>query len=78
MLIALFDMNVGGLIGIIVACIVGGAITGFFGARWFFKRQLEKNPPINEKMVRVMLTQMGRKPSEKQVREIMRQMNANK
>jgi uncharacterized protein YneF (UPF0154 family) len=78
MLIALFDMNVGGLIGIIVACIVGGAIAGFFGARWFFKRQLEKNPPINEKMVRVMLTQMGRKPSEKQVREIMRQMNANK
>lgn len=71
----LLDMSVGGLIGIIVGGLVLGAIAGFFGARWFFKRQLEKNPPITEKMVRVMLTQMGRKPSEKQVREIMRQMN---
>ena len=68
-------MAVGGIIGIAVGALVLGAIAGFFGARWFFKRQLEKNPPINEKMVRVMLTQMGRKPSEKQVREIMRQMN---
>ena len=71
-------MAVGGIVGIGVGALVLGAIAGFFGARWFFKRQLEKNPPITEKMVRVMLTQMGRKPSEKQVREIMRQMNASK
>ena len=74
----LVEMAVGGIIGIVVGCLVAGAIGGFFGARWFFKKQLEKNPPITEKMVRVMLTQMGRKPSEKQVREIMRQMNAAK
>ena len=71
-------MAIGGIVGIGVGALVLGAIAGFFGARWFFKRQLEKNPPITEKMVRVMLTQMGRKPSEKQVREIMRQMNASK
>lgn len=71
----LVDMAVGGIIGIGVGALILGAVAGFFGARYFFKRQLEKNPPINEKMVRVMLTQMGRKPSEKQVREIMRQMN---
>ena len=74
----LLEMAVGGIVGIGVGALVLGAIAGFFGARWFFKRQLEKNPPITEKMVRVMLTQMGRKPSEKQVREIMRQMNASK
>ena len=62
----------------LVAALIGGAIAGFFGARYFFKKQLEKNPPINEKMIRAMLTQMGRKPSEKQVREIMRSMNAAK
>lgn len=71
----LVEMAVGGIVGIGVGALIAGAIAGFFGARYFFKRQLEKNPPINEKMVRVMLTQMGRKPSEKQVREIMRQMN---
>ena len=74
----LVDMAVGGIIGIGVGALVIGAIAGFFGARYFFKKQLEKNPPITEKMVRVMLTQMGRKPSEKQVREIMRQMNSAK
>ena len=74
----LVEMAVGGIIGIAVGCVVVGAIAGFFGARFFFKKQLEKNPPITEKMVRVILTQMGRKPSEKQVREIMRQMNSAK
>ena len=74
----LVEMAVGGIIGIAVGCVIAGAVAGFFGARYFFKKQLEKNPPITEKMVRVMLTQMGRKPSEKQVREIMRQMNSAK
>ena len=71
----LVEMAVGGIIGIAVGALIAGLVGGFFAARYFFKKQLEKNPPITEKMVRVMLTQMGRKPSEKQVREIMRQMN---
>ena len=74
----LMDIGVGGLIGIIIGCVLAGAVAGFFLARYFLKKQIEKNPPINEKMIRVMLTQMGRKPSEKQVREIMRSMNANR
>ena len=70
----LVEMAVGGIIGIAVGALIAGLVGGFFAARYFFKKQLEENPPITEKMVRVMLTQMGRKPSEKQVREIMRQM----
>ena len=58
----------------LVVGIIGGLIAGFFGARYVFKKQLEKNPPINEKMIRVMFKQMGRTPSEKQVREIMKSM----
>ncbi len=72
------SLPIWGFVLTIIAMLLIGAIAGFFGARYFFKKQLEKNPPINEKMIRVMLTQMGRKPSEKQVREIMRSMNANK
>lgn len=71
-------MGVGGVIGISIGALVVGLVVGFFVARWLFKRQLQKNPPINEKMIRAMLTQMGRKPSEKQVREIMRSMNSAK
>ena len=66
--------SIGWFLIALLMLIVGG-VAGFFGARAFFKKQLHDNPPINEKMIRVMLTQMGRKPSEKQVREIMKQMN---
>ena len=62
---------------IVLALLVGGVI-GFFLSQRFFKRYLEKNPPINEKMVRAMMTQMGRKPSEKQVRQVMASMNQHK
>lgn len=55
--------------------IVIGLIVGFFGARFYFKRQLQKNPPITEKMARTMFAEMGRKPSEAQMRRIMRSFN---
>ena len=54
------------IIGVII-----GAIIGFFGARYMFKKQLQKNPPINEKMIRAMYMEMGRKPNEVQIKKIM-------
>ena len=57
--------------------IVGG-IAGFFIARYIFQKQLRENPPVNEKMIRAMFRSMGRTPSEKQIREIMRNMNSGK
>ena len=59
----------------LIGLFVVGGIAGFFLARFLIKRQMEKNPPINEKMIRVMFAQMGRTPSEKQIREIMRNVN---
>ncbi|MFA6739278.1 MAG: YneF family protein [Bacilli bacterium] len=55
-----------------------GGVVGFFVARYYLKKQLEKNPPINEKMIRVMFQQMGRKPSEAQIKQIMNSMNQYK
>jgi uncharacterized protein YneF (UPF0154 family) len=71
------DLPVGGFIGIVVGVLIVGLIIGFVGARWFFKRQLQKNPPINENMIRAMFMQMGRKPSEAQIRAVMNQMKKN-
>lgn len=51
-----------------------GAIISFFVTKKMFEKQVRENPPINEKMIRAMYMQMGRKPSEKQIREIMRSM----
>ena len=59
--------------GILAAAVIAALIVGFFGARWFFKRQLEKNPPINEGMIRALYQSVGRKPSEA---DIQRTMNA--
>lgn len=58
---------------LVVGLIIGG-IVGFFITRYIFKKQLKENPPITEKMVRVMYAQMGRKPSESQIRQIMKSM----
>lgn len=60
---------------LIIVGVVGGLVGGFFAARWYFKKQLRENPPINEKMIRAMFKSMGRPCSEKQVREIMKNVN---
>lgn len=58
--------------------LVIGIIAGFFIGRSFFQKQLKKNPPINEKMIRAMFMSMGRKPSEAQVRQVMKSMEQNR
>lgn len=58
---------------LVIGIIIGG-IAGFFITRYFFQKQLKENPPINEKMIRAMYMQMGRKPSEAQIRQIMKSM----
>ena len=51
--------------------VIIGAIVGFILARNYMK----KNPPINEQMIKAMMMQMGRTPSQKQVNQMMKQMN---
>ena len=61
----------------IVALLVG-AIIGFYLSQRYFKKYLRENPPVNENMIRAMMMQMGRKPSEKQVGQVMQSMNEAK
>ncbi|MDE5867497.1 MAG: YneF family protein [Anaeroplasmataceae bacterium] len=68
------DLQVWQFILILFIELIVVAIATFILTRKLFARQLKKNPPINEKMVRAMLTQMGRTPSEKQVRAVMKSM----
>ena len=69
-------MSTGAWIGILVAVLIAGLVAGYFLARYVFKKELKKNPPINEKMIRAMFTSMGRKPSEALINQVMRSMNA--
>lgn len=61
----------------LIGLIIGGFL-GFYFTRKQFEKQLKENPPINEKMIRAMFLQMGRKPSEAQIKQIMKSMNANR
>ena len=60
---------------LIVIGLIIGAVIGFFAARKYMEKYLKKNPPINEQMIRTMMSGMGRTPSQKQVNQMMKQMN---
>jgi uncharacterized protein YneF (UPF0154 family) len=61
------------LVGIL-ALVVGVAL-GFFIARKYMMSYLKKNPPINEQMLKMMMMQMGMKPSQKKINQMMAAMN---
>ncbi|MGP4079744.1 MULTISPECIES: YneF family protein [Bacillaceae] len=54
--------------------LLAGAALGFFIARKYMMSYLKKNPPINENMLRVMMMQMGQKPSQKKINQMMQAM----
>ncbi|TDQ39743.1 YneF family protein [Aureibacillus halotolerans] len=58
-----------------LGCLIAGAALGFFIARRYMMSYLKKNPPINEQMLRVLLMQMGQKPSQKKINQMMKAMN---
>lgn len=51
-----------------------GAVGGFFIARRSMMKYFEENPPVDENMIRTMMAQMGQKPSEKKVQQIVQSM----
>ena len=74
----MFEIQIWQFVLFLVLALVAGGAAGFFITRYIFQKQLKENPPVNEKMIRAMFRSMGRTPSEKQVREIMRNMNSSK
>ncbi|MEW9579266.1 MULTISPECIES: YneF family protein [Bacillus cereus group] len=58
-----------------VVALVAGVALGFFIARKYMMNYLEKNPPINEQMLKMMMMQMGQKPSQKKINQMMSAMN---
>ncbi|SDN30885.1 YneF family protein [Alkalicoccus daliensis] len=60
---------------LIVIALLAGIAAGFFIARKYMMNYMKKNPPINEKMLRVMMMQMGMNPSQKKINQMMKAMN---
>lgn len=59
------------LLWFILGGVIGAAIS-WYVTRRMIEKQIKENPPVNEKMIRAMFLQMGRKPSEAQIRQVMR------
>lgn len=60
---------------IAILALVAGLALGFFLARKYMMNYLKKNPPINEQMLRTLMMQMGQKPSQKKINQMMRSMD---
>ncbi|CAM4015011.1 YneF family protein [Lederbergia lenta] len=58
-----------------VLALLAGVALGFFVARKYMMTYLKKNPPINEQMLKMMMMQMGQKPSQKKINQMMQAMN---
>ena len=60
---------------LVVIGLIVGAVIGFFIAKKYMEKYLKKNPPINEQMIKIMMSQMGRTPTQKQINQMMKAMN---
>lgn len=59
---------------LVVVSLLIGAVAGFFIARVLMQKYMKKNPPINEDMIKTLMMQMGRKPNQKQINQMMKAM----
>lgn len=67
-------MTTGAWIFVVIIALIVGMILGFFIARKYIMNYFQENPPISPDMIRVMMAQMGQKPSEKKVQQIVKSM----
>ncbi|GEK28169.1 YneF family protein [Furfurilactobacillus siliginis] len=69
-------MSTGLWILIVILAAVAGVVGGFFFARRYMQNYLKNNPPISEEMLRTMMLQMGQKPSEKKLKQMLATMQS--
>ena len=64
------DWQIAIMIILPIVSLLVGIVLGFFISKKIFNKQIEENPPINEDQIRSLYAQMGRKPSESQIRAV--------
>ena len=67
------EIMLGDILLVLVGLVIG-LIAGFLISKKMVQKQLKDNPPINEEMIKTLMRGMGRNPSQKQVNQLMKQM----
>ncbi|EHL95789.1 YneF family protein [Lentilactobacillus parafarraginis] len=62
---------------IVIVALIIGLVGGFYGARKYMEKYLKENPPFNEDQLRQLMLQMGQKPSQKKLNQMMHSMQSN-
>lgn len=69
-------MNLGLAILLIVVALAGGVALGMYLSRKQVEKMIADKPILDENALRVMMSQMGQKPSEAKVQQAFRQIKA--
>lgn len=69
-------MNLGLAILLIVVALLGGVALGLYLARKQVQNYIADKPVLDENSLRLMMSQMGQKPSEAKVQQVLRQIKS--
>lgn len=69
-------MNLGLAILLIIVALLGGVALGLYLARKQVQNYIADKPVLDENSLRLMMSQMGQKPSEAKVQQVLRQIKS--
>ncbi|HEM4700631.1 TPA: YneF family protein [Streptococcus suis] len=69
-------MNLGLAILLIVLAFAGGVVLGIYLSRKQVENYIADKPVLDENALRLMMSQMGQKPSEAKVQQVLRQIKS--
>lgn len=69
-------MNIGLAIVLIVLALAAGVALGMYLARKQVEKYIADKPVLDENALRLMMSQMGQKPSEAKVQQVLRQIKS--
>lgn len=69
-------MNIGLAILLIILALAGGVALGIYLSRKQVENYIADKPVLDENALRLMMSQMGQKPSEAKVQQVLRQIKS--
>ena len=70
------QLGIGLVILLVVLGVVAGVVLGFYLSRKQVEKFIADKPVLDENALRAMMSQMGQKPSEAKVQQVLRQIKA--